>query len=177
MRAISAASAAVLGAAALALSAPTAGAAESRATLLFTASPSTVVPGGRVALSASGCDTTATASSGVFDAVTIRPGTSTSVTVDSDARAGTQYSIQFTCGSRRGTFNLGIAGGRSSPTISSTVSVSPAPATPQGVRGGLGGSVGEMDAANVAIGAGLVLAATSGAVLVVRRRTAQDRRH
>ena len=36
---------------------------------LFTVSPSTVSAGGRVNLSASGCDTTAYASSGVFDAV------------------------------------------------------------------------------------------------------------
>ncbi|GLF92794.1 hypothetical protein [Streptomyces yaizuensis] len=183
MRAICATSAATaLAAAALVLSTPTAPAAPrlsgagGQASPLFTVSPSTVAPGGRVALSASGCDTTATASSGVFDAVTIRPGTSTRVTVDAAARPGAQYSVQFTCGSTRGTFNLGIAGGSSSPTISSTAAVS-APATPLGVRGGLGGSVGEVDAGEVAIGAALVLSALTAAAVLVRRRTPEDRRH
>ncbi|MER5769771.1 hypothetical protein [Streptomyces sp. NPDC001985] len=176
MRAICAASAAVLGAAALALTPPAATAADGKATPLFTVSPSTVAPGGRVSLSARGCSSTATASSGVFDAVTMGPGTSAVATVDRDARRGALYSVQFTCGSQRGSFNLAIAGGSASPTISSTSSVS-APATPQGVRGGLGGSVGEVDAGNIAIGAGLVLAATGAATLLVRRRAADDRRH
>ncbi|MER7050612.1 hypothetical protein ABT391_37975 [Streptomyces jumonjinensis] len=193
MRAICAAFAAVLSATtALTLAAPAAtaapgggdGKAEGRATPLFTASPSTVAPGGRVSLSASGCNTTATASSGVFEAVTIRPGTSSVATVYADARPGAQYSVQFTCGSQRGSFNLAIAGGSSTPTISSTAAVSApaavsatASATPEGVRGGLGGSVGEADAGQIAIGAMLVLTATGAGVLVVRRRTAEEQRH
>ncbi|GGZ37388.1 lipoprotein [Streptomyces inusitatus] len=188
MRAICAASAAALGAAALALAAPAATAADGKASPLFTVSPSTVTPGGRVFLSASGCETTATASSGVFEAVTIQPGTSSVVTVAAGARPGTQHSVQFTCGSRRGSFNLTIAGGSSTPTVSSTVSAVPAstvratpgssaPATPRGVRGGLGGSVGEMDTWDIVIGAALVLAASGGAVLAVRRRPADDHRH
>ncbi|MFF8955043.1 hypothetical protein [Streptomyces sp. NPDC014894] len=45
------------------------------------------------------------------------------------------------------------------------------------MRGGLGGSVGETDAVDVAIGAALVLASAGGAVLAIRRRSAQDRGH
>ncbi|ANW17047.1 hypothetical protein I3J09_01740 [Streptomyces clavuligerus] len=198
MRAICATSAAALTAAALALAAPTATAvaprpvnAAEQTTPLFTVSPQAVVPGGRVLLSASGCATTATASSGLFDAVTIQPGTSARVTVAANARPGTQHSVQFTCGSQRGTFILGIAGGSSSPTISSTGSTgstgstdstgptvsASAPATPLGVRGGLGGSVGEIDAGEVAVGAVLVLTALGAATVLVRRRTPEDPRH
>ncbi|MEO3973789.1 hypothetical protein [Streptomyces sp. CAU 1734] len=189
MRAISAASAALLGAAALCLTAPLAAAATvtgsapgtpgvDSGAVLFTASPSTVAPGGRVALSASGCATTATASSGAFNGVTIRSGTSTVTTVRADARPGTQYSVQFTCGSRRGTFNLNIAGGLSTPTIAATAAVSSPAASPQGVRGGLGGSVGEMNAGEITIGAALVVTAAAATAFAVRRRTpADDRRH
>ncbi|MER6910271.1 hypothetical protein ABT354_01155 [Streptomyces sp. NPDC000594] len=183
MRAICATSvAAALSAAALALAAPTATAAARAAgaggqtSPLFTVSPSVVAPGGSVALSASGCATTATASSALFDAVTIRPGTSTRVTVSTAARPGTAHSVQFTCGAQRGTFTVTVSGGTSSPTISSTVTVSPA-ATPLGVRGGLGGSVGEIDATEVAIGAALVLTALTSAGFLIRRRTPEDRRH
>ncbi|MCM2389541.1 hypothetical protein [Streptomyces albipurpureus] len=172
MRAIRAASAALLGATALGLvAAPLAAAVDNQTSPYFTVSPSTVAPGGRVALSASGCNTTATASSGLFDAVTIRPGTSAVATVDPTARAGAQYSVQFTCGSQRGSFNVTIAGGRSTPTTSSTATTSAAPTTtPSGVQGGLGGSVEEMDAKAIAMGAALVLAAATTTVFVVRRR-------
>ncbi|WP_329025509.1 hypothetical protein [Streptomyces sp. NBC_00690] len=172
MRAIRAASAALLGATALGwAAAPLAAAADTQASIYFTVSPSTVAPGGRVALSASGCNTTATASSGIFDAVTIRPGTSAVATVDPAARPGAQYSVQFTCGSQRGSFNLTIAGGRSTPTTSSTATTSSAPTTtPSGVLGGLGGSVEEMDTGTIALGASLVLAAAGTTVFVVRRR-------
>ncbi len=172
MRAIRAATAALLGAASLVLTAPLAVADDGKQTSpLFTVSPSTVSPGGRVALSASGCTTTAYASSGVFDAVTIQPGTSATAVVDSDARPGAQYSVQFNCGSDRGTFNLTIAGGRSTPTTRSTVTTSP-----QGVRGGLGGSAERMDPREIAAGGALVLAAATATVFVVRRR-AGSRRH
>ncbi|MFE7129230.1 hypothetical protein ACFVIM_00005 [Streptomyces sp. NPDC057638] len=194
MRAICAASAALLGSAALALTAPPAVAADTadtRATALFTVSPSTVAAGGRVALSASGCATTATASSAVFDAVTIRPGTSTVATVDADARPGAQYSVQFTCGSQRGSFNLSIAGSGTTPTISSTaavrpaVTVTPSPtrsatptatATPRGVRGGLGGTSDGTNSVTTLAGGAMVVVATAATVVVLRRR-AGDRRH
>ncbi|MFI6284136.1 hypothetical protein ACIBCM_05140 [Streptomyces sp. NPDC051018] len=175
MRAIRAASAALLGAAALALpalalSAPPAAASEDGKATVFSVNPSTVAPGGRVTLSANACTTTATASSGVFDTVTIRPGTTVTATVDPGARRGAQYAVQFTCGSQRGTVNLTIAGATSSPTTSSTV-------TPQGVRGGLGGSVGGVGAREVAVGGALVVAAATATGFVVVRRRAHIRQH
>ncbi|MFE0427646.1 hypothetical protein [Streptomyces sp. NPDC058953] len=213
MRAIRAASAALLGATVLALAAPVAragGDGDPR----FTVTPSTVAPGGRVALTASGCASTATATSGVFDAATIRPGTSATATVDGDARRGAQYSIRFTCGDAQRTVILTISGGTASPTISTTVrppavpsptvtrtatptaTATPIPAptpkatataprtatatatpVPQGVRGGLGGSVtGGAGPVEFAAGAALVLAAVTATTVVLRRGTGARRR-
>lgn len=184
MRAIRAASTALLGAAALALAAPAAVAADgapapntehrrAKAPGDFVISPSTVAPGGRVTLSAPGCASTATASAGIFDTVTIPPGSSATATVDWDARRGAVYTVAFNCtGGITDTVDLTIAGGATaSPTISSTI-LTP----PRGVRGGLGGSVDGMDAGTLAAGGGLVLAAAAGVVYVVRRR-ATGRQH
>ncbi|MFJ8229773.1 hypothetical protein ACIQ9E_07400 [Streptomyces sp. NPDC094448] len=201
MRAIRAASAALLGATVLALAAPVARAGGDGDPVRFTVSPATVAPGGRIALSASNCPTTATASSGIFDTATIRPGTSATATVDTDARRGAQYSVRFTCGNQQGTFILTISGGTASPTTSSTfrppaATATPAPSasrtatvtatrtatatatvTPQGVRGGLGGSMaGGAGTTEVAAGAALVVAAAAGTAYALRRRNA-GRRH
>ncbi|MFF3554090.1 hypothetical protein ACWD4V_32200 [Streptomyces tsukubensis] len=203
MRAIRAASAALLGATVLALAAPVARAGGNGDPVRFTVSPSTVAPGGRIALSASNCPTTATASSGIFDTATIRPGTSATATVDTDARRGAQYSVRFTCGNQQGTFILTISGGTTSPTTSSTfrppsATATPAPSasrtatatatrtatatatatvTPQGVRGGLGGSMGGgAGTTEVAAGAALVVAAAAGTAFALRRRST-GRRH
>ncbi|MGW3624888.1 hypothetical protein [Streptomyces sp. NPDC000880] len=172
MRAIRVASAALLGVASLTLTAPTSAAADNQATSpVFSVSPSTVAPGGRVTLSASGCNTMATATSGVFDTVTIRPGSSTTAVVDSDARVGGQYSVQFNCpGQGTGSFNITIAGGRSTPTIGSTATA------PGAVRGGLGGSIGGLNAGQLAAGTALVVAAATATIFVVRRRV-EGRRH
>ncbi|MEU5160869.1 hypothetical protein AB0G74_14860 [Streptomyces sp. NPDC020875] len=132
MRAIRAATAALLGASVLALAAPVALAGGNGGDPLFAVAPSTVAPGGRVALSANGCASTATATSGVFDSASIRPGGSTTVTVDRDARRGAQYSIRFSCGDAQKTVILTISGGTASPTISTTVRppVAPSPTVP-----------------------------------------------
>ncbi|MGN9790404.1 hypothetical protein ACWGH4_34810 [Streptomyces sp. NPDC054847] len=168
MRAIRAASAALLGAAALALTAPTA-AAVNNTPYDFNVTPSTVAAGGRVTLTAGGCPSTTTVTSGVFDTVTIpRNGAATAI-VDWDARPGAVYSVQFNCIGRIGTLDLTIAGGTSSPTASSTRTATTAP--PQGVRGGVGGSFDGMNAAEIAAGGALVAAAATATVLVVRRRS------
>ncbi|MFD7227659.1 hypothetical protein [Streptomyces sp. NPDC059881] len=180
MRAIPVASAALLGAASLALSAPTAmadtagGAAGDarKQPFSFAVTPSTVAPGGSVRLTVSGCNTTATASSGVFDTVTIPPRQTGTATIDWDARRGAVYSVQFTCNGQTGTTDVTIsggAGGSATPTIrSTTTSTVPAP---QGVRGGVGGSISRMNAGEIAAGAVLVLAASGGVFYVVRRRS------
>ncbi|MFC9793994.1 hypothetical protein ACIOMM_01940 [Streptomyces sp. NPDC087908] len=185
MRAIRAASTALLGAAALALAAPTAVAADgapapnpraarAKAPGDFVVSPSLVAPGGRVSLSAPGCASTATASAGIFDTVTIAPGSAAIATVDADARRGAVYTVSFNCtGGVSETVNLTISGvPTATPTISSTV-LTP----PRGVRGGLGGSVGGFEPLELAGGGALVLAATVGGVYVLRRRSGAARRH
>ncbi|WP_055604011.1 hypothetical protein [Streptomyces aureus] len=185
MRAIRAATTALLGAAALALAAPTAVAADgapapnpraarAKAPGDFVVSPSVVAPGGRVTLSAPGCASTATASAGIFDTVTIAPGSAAIATVDADARRGAVYTVSFNCtGGISDTVTLTISGvPTATPTISSTI-LTP----PRGVQGGLGGSVGGVEPLQLAAGGALVLAATIGGVYVVRRRSGATRRH
>ncbi|MEU4129364.1 hypothetical protein [Streptomyces wuyuanensis] len=181
MRAIPVASAALMGAAALALTLPTAaadtadgaGGSAHKQPFSFAVTPSTVAPGGTVTLGVSGCSTTATASSGVFDTVTIPPRQTGTARVDLDARRGAVYSVQFTCNNQTGTTDLTISGGSggaATPTIRSTSTAAAQP-QPQGVKGGLGGSIGGLNAVEIAAGTVLVLAASGGIVYVVRRRS------
>ncbi|MFJ3904967.1 hypothetical protein [Streptomyces sp. NPDC090025] len=184
MRAIRAASTALLGAAGLALAAPFAvpavavdGAPAPRAKAVgdFTVSPSTVAPGGRITLSAPGCSSTATASAGIFDTATIAPGSAVTATVDADAKRGAVYTVSFNCtGGGQGTVDLTISGGTSpTPTARSTVLT-----TPRGVQGGLGGSFDGAGTWTFAAGGAMVLAAAAGVAVVVRRRSSSDgRRH
>ncbi|MFF8293342.1 hypothetical protein ACF068_29560 [Streptomyces sp. NPDC016309] len=185
MRAIGAASAALLGAAALALTAPAPAVASGKfAPGDFAIGPSAVLPGGRVVLTAPGCSGTAMASSGVFDTVTIPAGRSVTATVDRDARQGAVYTVSFTCaGGTPGTVDLTILRATVTPTTSSTAvptvtatrTVTTA-APSQGVRGGQGGSIGGLDTGELAAGTGLVVAAATGVVYLLRRR-AESRRH
>ncbi|MDT9693622.1 hypothetical protein Q5762_35955 [Streptomyces sp. P9(2023)] len=182
MRAIRAASTALLGAATLALAAPVAFAADgapapnpqaarAKAPGDFVVTPSLVAPGGRVTLTAPGCASTATASAGVFDTVTIAPGSSATALVDLDAKRGAVYTVTFRCtGGITDTVNLTISGTTATPTASSTVLT-----TPRGVRGGVGGSVEGVGTGTLAAGAGLVAVAVAGTVFVVRRRSQLDR--
>ncbi|MFE5792578.1 hypothetical protein ACFQ8C_08365 [Streptomyces sp. NPDC056503] len=186
MRAIRAASTALLGAAALALAAPVtvAHAADgapapnprvrgAQAPGDFVVSPSLVRPGGRVTLSAPGCSSTATATAGIFDTVQIAPGSSVTATVDADAKRGAVYTVAFNCsGGVQDTVDLTISGlATLSPTARSTVLL-----TPRGVQGGLGGSQSGIGAGTLAAGSALVIAAAAGSVYVIRRR-ASGRRH
>ncbi|MGW2042049.1 hypothetical protein [Streptomyces virginiae] len=145
----------------------------------FTLTPSTVAPGGQVVLAVSGCNAAySTASSGVFDTVSIARGQTVRVTVDRDARPGALYSVSFTCNGETGSADLTIAGGTTRPTTSSTrtgTATAPAPApvttgAALGVRGGLGGSVAGMDPVELGAGAGLFLAAAGGTAYALRRR-------
>ncbi|MFF8261359.1 hypothetical protein [Streptomyces virginiae] len=143
----------------------------------FTLTPSTVAPGGQVVLAVSGCNAAySTASSGVFDTVSIARGQTVRVTVDRDARPGALYSVSFTCNGETGSADLTIAGGTTRPTTSSTRTATiaaPAPVTTGaalGVRGGLGGSVAGMDPVELGAGAGLFLAAAGGTAYALRRR-------
>jgi plastocyanin len=172
MRTIRAASAALLGVAALALSAPAATAAHhgNVTPFGFTVSPSTVAPGGTVTLALSDCGRPATVSSGVFDTVTVPTGRSATATVDADARPGARYRVTFTCGGQSGTTELAIAAATSPVPTGSVASV------PAGVQGGLGGSIGGLNTAEIVAGTALVVTAATGTVFVARRR-AVGRRH
>ncbi|MEU9305388.1 hypothetical protein [Streptomyces sp. NPDC048269] len=169
------------------LSAPAATAAEAQVTSFgFAITPSTVAPGGQTVLSVSGCNAAySTASSGVFDTVSIARGQTARVTVDRDARRGAVYSVSFTCNGETGSADLTIAGGTTRPTTSSTTGAArgfptvtaPAPTSSTlGVRGGLGGSVAGTDPVEFGAGAGLFLAAAGGTAYALRRR-ANSRGH
>ncbi|MFF4011965.1 hypothetical protein [Streptomyces sp. NPDC001717] len=157
-----------------ALAAPAATAAEGRqvTSFGFTITPSTVAPGGQTVLSVTGCNAAyATASSGVFDTVSIARGQTARVTVDRDARPGALYSVSFTCNGETGSADLTISGGSTRPTTSSTrTATTPARGVVGAVRGGLGGSVAGMDPLELGAGAGLLLAAAGGTAFALRRR-------
>lgn len=164
MRAIRTAAAALMAVSALALTASTATAAANGGSTPFgfTVTPSTVAPGGMVTFAVTNCGTTATASSGVFDTVNIPSGKSAAATVDRDAEVGATYQVTFTCNGASGTTSLRISGATRSPppavaaTRAATTAVAPA-----GVRGGLGGSVGEMNTASLVADTALVVTAES----------------
>ncbi|MFI5617261.1 hypothetical protein [Streptomyces sp. NPDC051567] len=176
-------------------------AAPSVASFGFTVNPTSVAPGGQVVLAVSGCDAaSASASSGVFDTVSIARGRTARVTVDRDARRGAQYSVTFTCGGETASGFLAISGATTTPTTRSTArpatgtatatatatatptgAVAPSPtgtatAVVRGVRGGLGGGAAGTDPLEFGAGAALVLAAAGGAAYAVGRRAA-GRRH
>ncbi|AKL68877.1 MULTISPECIES: hypothetical protein [Streptomyces] len=117
-----------------ALGMPSATAAEAQPAVTsfgFTVTPSTVAPGGQAVLSVSGCNAAyATASSGIFDTVSIARGQTARVTVDRDARRGAVYSVSFTCNGETGSADVTIAGGTTRPTTSSTAGVSRNSAAP-----------------------------------------------
>ncbi|MFI1964948.1 hypothetical protein ACH429_12675 [Streptomyces pathocidini] len=139
----------------------------------FDISPKSVKPGGSVTLHVTECDRGATASSGVFDTVRLRPSDggehSGTARVDEDARPGAVYDVTFTCGKEAGTTSLKILDRHGSGT---------GPTSPdrpgKGTRGGLGGSVTEANPAQIAGGATLLALAVSGVVISLRRRRAHD---
>ncbi|MET9593906.1 hypothetical protein ABZY45_23705 [Streptomyces sp. NPDC006516] len=176
MRAIRVAPAALLGAAAFLLTAPTASALAptggTSTSFTPTITPSTVAPGGQVTLGAMGCTSDATAFSGVFDTTTIPSGRSATATVDWDARRGAVYEVTFRCGTTTRSANLTItSAATSSPSASPTTApTTSSTASPSGVLGGLGGSVDTMDPAEIAAGSALVAAAAAGSVYFLRKR-------
>ncbi|MFD5059725.1 hypothetical protein [Streptomyces sp. NPDC058394] len=174
MRPIGVAPVALLGAAALALTAPaaTAHAAMSKEAPSATrpiVAPSVVAPGGQVTLAARGCSKAATASSGVFDSITIPSGGTAAATVDWDAKPGAAYEVTFICNTSptsTAKIRLTISAGNPTPTSTTIARHS--------VQGGLGG-IGRMSSAEVVGATALAVVATTGAVFVVRRR--KESRH
>lgn len=124
-------------------------------------SPTTVAPGGRVALNIEGCGTkVARVTSTAFSEVRLTPGNLEATnlignaTVFNNANPGT-HRVLFECG--------GPGGER--VTVSLQV-------TPGAARGGTGGSIGSMGPARIAVGGTLAAAALIGGVWVLRRRAA-----
>ncbi|MET8690123.1 hypothetical protein ABZV77_38540 [Streptomyces sp. NPDC004732] len=172
MRAIRVASAALLTASALALTAPTASAAavdeENVTAFGFSISPKTIAAGGQVTLNVDGCDDGDTkVTSGVFDDTTIPKGQkSATAQVFWDAKPGAMYEVTFTCnGSNPGSdkTDLTIATGR--PDNNSHH---------KGVKAGIGGSFGGFDLHEIALGSALILGTLGAAYYKTRRRTGED---
>ncbi|MFI1281698.1 hypothetical protein ACH4U5_13240 [Streptomyces sp. NPDC020858] len=122
-------------------------------------SPTSVAPGGRVALNVDGCGTrTGRATSTAFGEVRLTPGNQEatnlfgSATVLSNAATGT-HRVVFECG--------GPGGER--VTVSLQV-------TPGAARGGTGGSIGSMSPWQIGIGGTLAAGALGAGVWVLRRR-------
>ncbi|WP_051836900.1 hypothetical protein [Streptomyces sp. NRRL F-2580] len=124
-------------------------------------SPTTVAPGGRVALNLDGCGTrTGRATSTAFSEVRLTPRNSEatylfgSATVFRDANPGT-HRVTFECGGPGGervTVSLQVASGAA--------------------RGGTGGSIGSMSPGQVAVGGALAAGALGAGIWVLRRRAA-----
>ncbi|TQJ57196.1 hypothetical protein [Streptomyces sp. SLBN-115] len=176
MRAIRVASAALLGVTALTFSAPAAVASDDDNHYVmsngYSVLPSTIAAGGQVTVqvdrNASGCRSSVTVSSGVFDAVVIPRGSSSAVvTVDWDARAGASYRVTFACGGISAVKELTIAGGRPvDPTAPYPV--------PRGVHAGEGGTVAGLDLKEIGLGAALIVGSVGTAYYFSRRRAAED---
>jgi hypothetical protein len=135
MRAISVASLALIGAAALAFGAPAAIAADEGDTVTpfgFTVTPTTVAPGGTVTLSATECEATAvTASSGVFDPVTLPEGRPATARISEDAKPGAEHQVTFDCAGEKGTTPLTITGASKSEPSAGSVAASASGSEPE----------------------------------------------
>ncbi|WP_329284756.1 hypothetical protein [Streptomyces sp. NBC_00691] len=185
MRAIRAASAALLSAAAVVVTvAPAALAGEDDRGITsfgFSVSPETVAPGGTVTLKSDGCEVpSVTVTSGVFDTVTLNEGRSGNATVDIDAKAGTQYEITFDCKGERGTATLTITQGGGTGGNTTGHNESTPPGAHKGVKAGYGTAAGSTDAdglgvTEVVTGVLLIVGALGAAVVLTRRRDAEGR--
>ncbi|MFF1837654.1 hypothetical protein ACFVXE_26110 [Streptomyces sp. NPDC058231] len=171
MRAVRIASVALLGAVALALTAPAATpyASPRGSTTGPAVTPSVIAPGGQVTLTAQGCSRAAAARSDVFDSVDIPPGGSVTATVADDAVGGSVHEVTFICNSSP------TARAKVALTIATTAPAAGSPA-PEAVQGGLGNGIAGLNTAEAAGGAALLVVAAARAVFVTRRRK-QGRGH
>ncbi|MFH9002317.1 hypothetical protein ACH4E5_03605 [Streptomyces afghaniensis] len=182
MRAIrvASASAVLLGAGALTSCVPAADAA-TRTDFAFDVQPSTIAADGQVTLVVErneACEGEAEVSSPVFDVVAIPPKKSAATArVDSDARPGAVYDVEFFCDGSSGTAHLTIAGG--DPAHHPTHHPAHHPAHHhrhpwKGVHAGEGGTLGGFDLKEIGVGAALITGALGTAYHFARRRTEED---
>ncbi|MFE1247988.1 hypothetical protein [Streptomyces sp. NPDC058735] len=173
MRAIRVASAVLLGAGALTSCVPAAGAAI-KTDFGFSVEPSTVRPGGEVALRVvrnHACRGEAAVNSPVFDMVTIpRHESWATAVVDWDAEPGAVYDVHFQCDESSGTARLTIAGGR--PTHHPTHH--PGHHPDKGVQAGEGGTLAGFDLKEIGLGTVLITGSLGAAYHFARRRTGED---
>ncbi|MFB6617703.1 hypothetical protein ACIGFK_37425 [Streptomyces sp. NPDC085524] len=126
-----------------------------------TVSPSTVAPGGRVALNLEGCGTKiGRATSTAFGEVRLTPGNLQATNLFGSANVFRNAST----GTHRVLFECGGPGGES-VTLSLQVISGAA-------RGGIGGSFGSMSAGQIAAGGALAAGALGTGVWLLRRRSA-----
>ncbi|MFJ4906906.1 hypothetical protein ACIQCR_25825 [Streptomyces sp. NPDC093249] len=186
MRAIRAASAALLGAAVVAVTAPTALADEGDRGITsfgFSATPATVAPGGTVTLTSEGCEVpSVTVTSGIFETVTLTEGRTGTATVDAAAAAGTEYEITFDCKGERGTTKVTVAHGDTGGyrPEHDTGGYRPEhdngmpPGAHKGVKAGYGTATATapegLGTAEVVIGVLLIAGALGAAITLTRRR-------
>ncbi|MER7540203.1 hypothetical protein ABTX77_36305 [Streptomyces sp. NPDC097704] len=178
MRAIRAASAALLSAIAVVSVAPLALADDGNHDITsfgFSVTPATIAPGGTVTLTSEGCEVpSVTVTSTVFETVTLNEGRPGTATVDVDAKAGSQVEITFDCKGERGTTQLTIAGDTGGNTGHDTGTGTHTGAT-KGVKAGYGTAAAGTDpaglgATEVVTGVLLIAGALGAAVVLTRRR-------
>lgn len=185
MRAIRAASAALLSAVVVVVTvAPAALAGEDDRGITsfgFSVSPETVAPGGTVTLKSDGCEVpSVTVTSGVFDTVTLDEGRSGSATVDLDAKAGAQYEITFDCKGERGTATLTVAQGDTGGNTTGHDEGMPSGAN-KGVKAGYGTAAASdadtdsLGVTEVVTGVLLIVGALGAAIVLTRRRDLDGR--
>ncbi|MFK0225402.1 hypothetical protein ACIQUL_06510 [Streptomyces sp. NPDC090303] len=172
MRAIRAASAALLSAVAVVALAPAALAGDGDHDITpfgYSVTPATIAPGGTVTLTSDGCEVpSVTVTSGVFETVTLTEGRPGTATVDVDAKAGAQYEITFDCKGERGTAPLTIQGGDTGTQTGAH----------KGVKAGYGTAAGAQSAGlgvTEAVTGVLLIAGALGAAVVLTRRRAGGR--
>ncbi|MER8230795.1 hypothetical protein [Streptomyces sp. NPDC094049] len=184
MRAIRAASAALLGAAVVVVTAPTAPADDGNHGITsfgFSATPATVAPGGTVTLTTDGCEVpSVTVTSGIFETVTLTEGRTGTATVDVDATAGTEHEITFDCKGERGTTKVTVAHGDTGghrPEHESGVhrpehDAGMPPGAHKGVKAGYGTATASegLGTTEVVIGVLLIAGALGAAITLTRRR-------
>ncbi|MET7617820.1 hypothetical protein [Streptomyces sp. NPDC005408] len=188
MRVIRVASLALIGTAALALGGPAALADDgSNVTSFgFTVTPTTVAPGGTVTLNATECEVpTVTATSGIFDTVTLNEGLPATAKIAEDAKPDADYDVTFDCKGEKGTTPLTVTGGSDAHTGGKEPTEPPDTLEPPettgttemkkpggGVKGGNGGSFAELSPTQIGVGSALIAGALAGGgVLLLRRRT------
>ncbi|WP_369217382.1 hypothetical protein [Streptomyces flavofungini] len=180
MRAIRVASAALLTASVLTLTVPPASATVTNdenngiTSFGFRVTPSTIAAGGQVTLGVDSCDGDTKVTSGIFDDAHIPKGqSSTTAQVFWDAKPGAMYEVTFDCKGETGKTDLTIATGRDGDH-SRPDQHRPEHSTHKGVKAGTGGSLGGLDAHEIALGGALILGTIGTAYYKARRRTGDD---